>query len=114
MNESQLQSLFKILNFREFHEYLAHLKMVKLKFGQFDVVSEKEYVDFIEQQRSLVTKNKIIKISKKLKKMEGKVFSPNDFDKFVSFQNHTINSKFNGQRTIPLKQFLILALQKIN
>ncbi len=61
MDENQLQSLLKILNFREFHEYLANLKIEKLKFKQFDSISEKEYLNFMEQQRSLITKIKLLK-----------------------------------------------------
>ncbi len=106
---NQLQSLIKILNFKEFHRYLANLKMEKLKSGQLDSISEKEYLDFIEQQRSLITKNKIIKISKILAEMKLSVLhSPNDFDKFVSMQNHTISTKFSGQRTRKREQKLFI------
>ena len=109
MGGNQLQSLLDILNFREFHEYLASLKFDKLKFGKFDVISEKEYLNFMEQQRSLITKNKIIKISKILTEMKLSVLYPsNDFDKFVSLQNHTINTKFNGQRTRKREQKLFI------
>ena len=109
VDENQLQSLLKILNFREFHEYLANLKMEKLKFKQFDSISEKEYLNFMEQQRSLITKNKIIKISKVLTEMKLSVLYPsNDFDKFVNMQKHTINTKFNGQRTRKREQKLFI------
>ena len=109
VDKNQLQSLLKILNFREFHEYLVNLKIEKLKFEQFDSISEKEYLNFMEQQRSLITKNKIIKISKILTEMKLSVLYPsNDFDKFVSLQNHTINTKFNGQRTRKREQKLFI------
>jgi len=109
VDKNQLQSLLKILNFREFHEYLVNLKIEKLKFKQFDSISEKEYLNFMEQQRSLITKNKIIKISKILTEMKLSVLYPsNDFDKFVSLQNHTINTKFNGQRTRKREQKLFI------
>ena len=109
VDENQLQSLFKILNFKEFHGYLANLKMEKLKSKQLDSISEKEYLNFMEQQRSLITKNKIIKISKILAEMKLSVLYPSDdFDKFVSMQNHTINTKFNGQRTRKREQKLFI------
>ena len=109
VDKNQLQSLFKILNFKEFHGYLANLKMEKLKSKQLDSISEKEYLNFMEQQRSLITKNKIIKISKILAEMKLSVLYPSDdFDKFVSMQNHTINTKFNGQRTRKREQKLFI------
>jgi hypothetical protein len=100
VDNNQLESLLTTLNFREFHEYLAILKINKLKFKQLEPISEKEYFNFIEQQRSLITKNKIIKISKVLKEMKLSVIYPSyDFDKFVSIQNYIIDTRFNGQRT---------------
>jgi hypothetical protein len=109
VDKNQLQSLFNILNFREFHEYLVSLKIEKLKFKQFGSISEKEYLNFMEQQRSLITKNKIIKISKILTEIQLSVLYPsNDFDKFVSLQNHAINTKFNGQRTRIREQKLFI------
>ena len=68
MDENQLRELIQILNFKEFHQFLIQLKKDKLNSGNFVSLLEKEYLEFIEQQRSLITKGKIIKISEKLKK----------------------------------------------
>lgn len=99
MHGNQFLSLLKILNFRKFHEFLVVKQLKKHNFNSFALPLEKEYVEFIEQQRSLITKDRITKISKKLKTMEWEVLGPYDFDKFVSLQNQVINSKFDGQRT---------------
>ena len=40
--------------------------------------------------------------------MEVRLFAPEDFDKFVSLQNHIINSKFDGQRTRKREQKLFI------
>ena len=40
--------------------------------------------------------------------MEARLFGPDDFDKFVSMQNNTINTKFNGQRTRKREQKLFI------
>jgi hypothetical protein len=109
VEKNQLQSLFEILNFREFHEYLVKLKIEKLKFKKFNSISEKKYLNFMEEQRSLITDNKIIKISKILTEMKLSVLYPsNDFDKFVSLQNHAINTRFHGQRTRKREQKLFI------
>ena len=108
MRENQLQKLLQILNFKKFHQFLSQLKKNKLSLGKFEPISEKEYVDFIEQQRATITKDKITKISKKLKTMEARLFGPDDFDKFVSLQNQVINSKFDGQRTRQREQKLFI------
>ena len=111
MDENQLQGLIEILNFEEFHQLLAKLKKEEFNNGEFDPLPEKKYLDFIEQQRSLITKDKITKISEKLKTMEVRLFGPYDFDKFVSLQNSVIHSQFNGQRTRKREQkFFILDL----
>ena len=70
MNENQFLSLLKILNFRKFHQFLVVKQLEKNKLNSFALPLEKEYVEFIEQQRSLVTKDKITKISKKLNEIE--------------------------------------------
>ena len=108
MREDQLQKLLQILNFKKFHQFLSQLKKNKLSSGKFEPISEKEYVKFIEQQRSLVTKDKITKISEKLKEIEWKISGPYDFDKFVSLQNSVIHSQFNGQRTRKREQKLFI------
>ena len=108
MDENQLQGLIEILNFEEFHQLLAKLKKEEFNNGEFDPLPEKKYLDFIEQQRSLITKDKITKISKKLKTMEVRLFGPYDFDKFVSLQSQIINSQFNGQRTRKSEQKLFI------
>ena len=108
MREDQLQKLLQILNFKKFHQFLSQLKKNKLSLGKFKPISEKEYVEFIEQQRATITKDKITKISKKLKTMEARLFGPDDFDKFVSLQNQVINSKFDGQRTRKREQKLFI------
>ena len=108
MNENQLLELIQILNFKEFYQFLIELKFNKLKLDKFDSISEKTYVDFIEQQRSLITSGKITKVSKKLKKMQLFKSLPVDFDKFVSLQNQVIESKFNGQRTRKREQKLFI------
>ena len=108
MDENQLQGLIEILNFEEFHQLLAKLKKEEFNNGEFDPLPEKKYLDFIEQQRSLITKDKITKISKKLKTMEVRLFGPYDFDKFVSLQSQIINSQFNGQRTRKREQKLFI------
>ncbi len=108
MDENQLQGLIEILNFEEFHQLLAKLKKEEFNNGEFDPLPEKKYLDFIEQQRSLITKDKITKISEKLKTMEVRSFGPYDFDKFVSLQSQIINSQFNGQRTRKREQKLFI------
>ena len=108
MREDQLQESLQILNFKKFHQFLSQLKKNKLSSGKFEPISEKEYVEFIEQQRATITKDKITKISEKLKTMEARLFGPDDFDKFVSMQNNTINTKFNGQRTRKREQKLFI------
>ena len=108
MREDQLQESLQILNFRKFHQFLSQLKKNKLSLGKFEPISEKEYVEFIEEQRATITKDKITKISKKLKTMEVRLFGPDDFDKFVSLQNQVINSKFDGQRTRQREQKLFI------
>ena len=108
MHENQLLSLLEILNFKKFHQFLSQLKKNKLSSGKFEPISEKEYVEFVEEQRTTITKDKITKISEKLKTMEARLFGPDDFDKFVSLQNHAINTKFNGQRTRKREQKLFI------
>ena len=108
MNENQFQSLVKILNFREFHEYLVVKQLEKNNLNSFALPLEKEYMEFIEQQRATITKDKITKISEKLKTMEWEVLGPYDFDKFVSLQSQIINSQFNGQRTRKREQKLFI------
>ena len=108
MRKDQLQESLQILNFKKFYQFLSQLKKNKLSSGKFDPISEKEYVEFIEQQRALITKDKITKISEKLKTMEVGLFGPYDFDKFVSLQNQVINSKFDGQRTRQREQKLFI------
>ena len=108
MRENQLQELLQILNFKKFHQFLSQLKKNKLSSGKFEPISEKKYVEFIEQQRATITKDKITKISEKLKTMEVGLFGPYDFDKFVSLQNQVINSKFDGQRTRQREQKLFI------
>ena len=108
MNENQFLSLLKILNFRKFHQFLVAKQLEKNKLNSFALPLEKEYVEFIEQQRSLITKDKITKISEKLNEIEWKISGPYDFDKFVSLQNQVINSKFDGQRTRQREQKLFI------
>lgn len=108
IDQNQFQSLLKILNFRKFHQFLIQLKKDKLNSGNFVSLLEKEYLEFIEQQRSLITKDKITKISEKLKEVEWKISGPYDFDKFVSLQNSVIYSQFNGQRTRKREQELFI------
>jgi len=108
MNENQFLSLLKILNFRKFHQFLVAKQLEKNKLNSFALPLEKEYVEFIEQQRSLITKDKITKISEKLKTMEVRLFGPYDSDKFVSLQSQIINSQFNGQRTRKREQKLFI------
>ncbi len=108
MSENQLQGLLQTLNFKEFHQFLIEIKRNKLNSERLGPISEKAYADFIEQQRSLITKNKITKISEKLKTMEVRSFGPNDFDEFVRIQNQVINSKFGGQRTRQREQKLFV------
>jgi len=108
MREDQLQESLQILNFKKFHQFLSQLKKNKLSLGKFEPISEKEYVEFIEQQRATITKDKITKISEKLKTMEVRLFGPYDFDKFVSLQSQVINSQFNGQRTRKREQKLFI------
>jgi len=108
MDENQLQGLIEILNFEEFYQLLAKLKKEEFNNGEFDPLPEKKYLDFIEQQRSLITKDKITKISEKLKTMEVRLFGPYDSDKFVSLQSQIINSQFNGQRTRKREQKLFI------
>ena len=108
MRGSQLKDLLQVLNFKEFYQFLVQFKKDKLSLGKFVPLLEKEYLEFIEKQKSLITKDKIITISEKLKKMEVQLFAPKDFDTFVSLQNNTINSKFDGQRTRKREQKLFI------
>ena len=111
MNGNQFLSLLKILNFIKFHQFLVAKQLEKNKLNSFALPLEKEYVEFIEQQRSLITKDKITKISEKLKEIEWGVSGPYDSDKFVSLQNSVIHSQFNGKRTRKREQkFFILDL----
>ena len=70
MDENQLRELIQILNFKEFHQFLIQLKKDKLNSGNFVSLLQKEYFEFIKLQRATITKDKITKISKKLKIME--------------------------------------------
>ena len=106
VSENQLKSLLEVLNFKEFHQFLSQLK--KNKVNSFTLPLEKEYVEFIEKQRSLITRKKIISISQKLMGMTLLVYPARDFGKFVSLQNETIISKFNGQRTRIREQKLFI------
>jgi len=108
ISKNQFQSLFRILNFRKFHEFLVVKQLEKNNLNSFALPLEKEYMEFIEQQRATITKDKITKISEKLKTMEWGVSGPYDFDKFVSLQNQVINSKFDGQRTRQREQKLFI------
>ena len=108
MREVQLQESLQILNFKKFHQFLVAKQLEKNKLNSFALPLEKEYVEFIEQQRATITKDKITKISEKLKTMEWGVSGPYDFDKFVSLQNQVINSKFDGQRTRKREQKLFI------
>ena len=108
MRKDKLQELIQILNFKKFHQFLVVKQLEKNKLNSFALPLEKEYEEFIEQQRATITKDKITKISEKLKTMEVRLFGPDDFDKFVSMQNNTINTKFNGQRTRKREQKLFI------
>jgi hypothetical protein len=108
MDEKQLYDLLDILNFKEFYQFLVALEKNKLSSGKFIPLSEKEYLEFIEKQRSLITRSKINEISERLKEMKIMSFGPDDFDKFVNLQNHTIKSKFDGQRTRKREQKLFI------
>ncbi|MBT6601038.1 MAG: hypothetical protein HOB32_05165 [Nitrospina sp.] len=113
---NQFLSLLKILNFRKFHQFLVLKQLEKSESNSFTLPLEKEYVELIEQQRSLITKDKITKISKKLQEIAWEISGPNDFGKFVSLQNQVINSKFNGQRTKQREQkpFILDLWQKLS
>ena len=108
MDENQLQGLLQILNFKEFHQFLLQLQKDKSSSGKFVPLLEKDYLEFIEKQRSLITIDKINKISEKLKKMEVRLFLPYDFREFVRLQNQAINSNFNGKRTRKREQKLFI------
>lgn len=108
VSENQLKSLLEVLNFKEFHQFLSQLKKNKLSSGKFKPISEEEYAGFIEKQRSLITRKKIISISQRLMGMSLLVYPARDFDKFVSLQNETIISEFNGQRTRIREQRLFI------
>ena len=103
-----LQELIRILNFKEFHQLLVQLKKSKRENGKFEPPSEKEYSDFIEEQRSLITKEKIVEISKKLIGMALYHKTAGDFESFVRLQNESINSEFNGKRTRKREQKLFI------
>jgi len=98
MLEGDYQELIQILNFKEFYQLLITLKKSKIENGKFEIPSEKQYSGFIEQQRSLITKEKIGAISNKLTGMRLIGKKAGDFKKFVSLQIQAINSKFDGQR----------------
>ncbi len=108
VDENQLDTLLKVLNFKEFHQLLSDLKADKLNKGKFDLISEDEYSNFIEQQRSLITKEKIFNISQRLKVMTLVYYSAPDFEKFVNLQNEKIKSEFNGKRTKKREQKLFI------
>jgi hypothetical protein len=108
VSENQLKSLLEVLNFKEFHQFLSQLQKNKLSSGKFEPISEEEYAGFIEKQRSLITRKKIISISQKLMGMTLLVYPARDFGKFVSLQNETIISEFNGQRTRIREQRLFI------
>ena len=106
MDENQIQQLIQILNFKEFHQYLVQLEKDKLNSGKIFTFSEKKYLEFILQQQSLVTRDKISQISEKLKSMQLRSYGPYDFNKFVTLQNQVISSKFDGRRTREREQKL--------
>ena len=108
MDENQLEGLLEILNFKEFYHFLLQLKKNKSSSDELIPLLEKEYLEFIKQQQSLVTKEKIIKISRKLKTMEVRLYNPVDFDKFTDLQNYVIKTKFNGQRSRKKDQELFI------
>ena len=108
MDENQLEGLLQILNFKEFYQFLEQLKKDKSSASKFIPLSEKEYLEFIEQQKSLVTKDKIIKISEQLKKVEVRSYKPVDYDKFSDLQNNLIKTKFDGQRSRKREQELYI------
>ena len=109
MNESNIQSLLQVLNFKEFYQFLVKSENEKRSSQKYKPISEKEYVNFIESQRALVTFDKIIKISNMLAKMKLYLFTADDFEKFISLQNVSINSTFNGQRTRKRKQKIFIS-----
>ena len=108
MMADNLQELIQILNFKEFHQLLITLKKSKIENGKFELPSEKEYSGFIEQQRTLITKEKISAISNKLMGMRLVGKKVGDFEKFVSLQSQAISSKFGGQRTRKRQQKLFI------
>ena len=111
MSESNIQSLLQVLNFKEFHQFLIKLKNKKIGLQEYEPISEKEYVDFIESQRSLVTFDKITEISNMLANMKLYLFTADDFEEFISLQNANIKSSFNGQRSRKRKQSTLRILQ---
>ncbi len=108
VSENQLKSLLEVLNFKEFHQFLLDQKLNNPNLVGIDHFSEEEYAGFIEKQRSLITRKKIISISQRLMGMTLLVYPARDFDKFVSLQNETIISEFNGQRTRIREQRLFI------
>ena len=108
VSENQLKSLLEVLNFKEFHQFLLDQKLNDPNLVGIDHFSEEEYAGFIEKQRSLITRKKIISISQRLMGMTLLHYPARDFDKFVSLQNETIISEFNGQRTRIREQRLFI------
>jgi hypothetical protein len=108
MDKNKLEELIKILNFKEFYQFLLQFKEDKSITDKYIPLSEKEYLEYIQQQKSLVTKDKIIKISEKLEKIELHLYQQVDFDKFDNLQKQTIKTKFNGQRTRKREQKIFI------
>ena len=108
VSENQLKSLLEVLNFKEFHQFLLDQKLNNPNLMGIGHFLEEEYAGFIEKQRSLITRKKIISISQRLMGTTLLVYPARDFDKFVSLQNETIISEFNGQRTRIREQRLFI------
>ena len=85
-----------------------HLTQSLLSLRLHEIQEYINNIDFIEKQRSLITRKKIISISQRLMGMTLLVYPARDFDKFVSLQNETIISEFNGQRTRIREQKLFI------
>ncbi|KMP11083.1 hypothetical protein UZ36_05590 [Candidatus Nitromaritima sp. SCGC AAA799-C22] len=100
VDERTLDPLLNILNFKSFYKLLVYLNSKKAEGQPINFPTEEEYIQLIKSQTSLVTSEKIKKISDELAHAELKLFMPKQthFDTFTRLQNERLNQDMRDNR----------------
>ena len=95
------QTLLGVLNFRLFHQILLDLKIQKLATGNISFPTEEEYLNLTNSLKSLITEEKITKVSENLNQSSLLLYTTeeSDFDEFVRLQNERVESDMGEDRT---------------